>query len=111
MTGQTICFPSDGPEAAASFEANRRKTQFPFHSNEKLAEHVRVAFVGPADQAKDYMNILMMPDAPLFYTVANITAWLRVLRQTHPHYKDVVIPPEADLEATLFSLRQKNVNI
>jgi hypothetical protein len=106
LTGQTICFPSDGPEAAASFEANRFKTQFPFHSNATLAEHVRVAFVGPANQAKDYINILMQPDGPLYFKAANVIQWLRVLSVTHPNYTDVVIPSEAELEATLAPLRQ-----
>ena len=54
LTAQTICFPSDGAEAVDSFERNRSKTQFPFHSNETLAEHVRISFVGPAGKAKDY---------------------------------------------------------
>ena len=106
LTGQTICFPSDGPEAAASFAANRFKTQFPFHSNATLAEHVRVSFVGPANQAKDYINILMQPDGPLYFKAADVIQWLRVLRVTHPNYTDIVIPSEAELEATLAPLRQ-----
>ena len=106
LTGQTICFPSDGQEAAASFAANRFKTQFPFHSNEKLAEHVRVAFIGPADKAGDYIQVLGMPDGPLCYTVAHVVAWLRVLEQTHPDYHGLEIPRECDLEATLAALRQ-----
>ena len=92
LTGQTICFPSDGAEALADFERNRFKTQFPFHSIETLAEHVRVPFVGPAGKAKDYIRVLMLPDGPLYFNVANVLAWLRVLRQIHPYYADVHIP-------------------
>jgi len=104
MTGQIICFPSDGPEAAADFEASRAMTCFPFHSNETLAEHVKVSFVGPTGKAKDYIKILMMPDGPLFFNVNSILAWLRVLRQTHPFYADIVVPSEEDLQATLAPL-------
>ena len=106
LTGQTICFPSDGAEAVAGFERNRSKTQFPFHSNETLAEHVRVSFVGPAGKAKDYIRVLMLPDAPLYLNVANVITWLRVLRQTHPYYADVDIPSKEELKATLSPLTQ-----
>jgi len=105
MTGQIICFPSDGPEAAADFETSRAMTSFPFHSNETLAEHIKVSFVGPTGKAKDYIKILMMPDGPLFFNVKNILTWLRVLRQTHPYYADIVIPSEEDLGATLAPLQ------
>ena len=106
ITGQTICFPTDGPEAAASFAANHSKTTFPFHSNATLADHFKVSFVGPEGQANDYIKILMMPDGPLFFDVDKILTWLRVLRQTHPFYADLELPSSEELASYLAPLHQ-----
>ena len=65
-----------------------------------------MAFIGPADKAGDYIQVLGMPDGPLYYTVAHVIAWLRVLEQTHPDYHGLEVPRECDLEATLAALRQ-----
>ena len=106
ITGQLICFPHDGPQAAASLAEHRNKTQFPFHTNQELADYCKVSFVGPEDQAKNLIKVLMMPNAPLCYKSSNITTWLRVLNRTHPNYSDIEIPTDAELDATLAPLHQ-----
>jgi hypothetical protein len=60
--------------------------------------------VGPEDQAKDLIKVLMMPNAPLCYKASNITAWLRCLRRTHANYSDLVIPTDEEVDAVLAPL-------
>ena len=106
LHGQIIAFPHNGADIAAELAEKLTQNTFPFHSNDDLLRYIKVSFVGPEEQALDYIKVLMLPKGPLYWNVDTIVTWLTLLKQTHPEYANLVLPSKEQLDA-LFALLEQ----
>jgi hypothetical protein len=105
LTGHIILFPHDGMEGVVA----KGKKIFPWHTDEKMFEYVKVAFIGPKDKADWCLKILCLPSGPLRAHVVHILEWLKLLSKINPIYRDLELelPGADDLRQYLERLQKE----
>jgi hypothetical protein len=68
LCGHIVVFAHKGPEGLVA----RCNQQFPWHSDDKILDYIKVAFVGPRDKADFCLKVLCLPSGPLRANVNHI---------------------------------------